>query len=157
LQISGTLNDVDMTEKRSQTAKIEPLTDGECWARLGNHVVGRLVVAVGHQPDIFPVNYRLEGDDIVVRTAEGTKLAAALMGDRVAFEIDDLDELHRGGWSVVVHGSARESVALEDTIHDASIDTEPWAEGVKQRVIRITVDSITGRRVLPAVTKETTS
>ncbi len=129
------------------TQPIETMTEGECWARLGNHVIGRLVVSVGHQPDIFPVNYRIDDDEIVVRTAEGTKLAAAIMGGLVAFEIDDFDELGHTGWSVVVHGTARESVVLEDVMHDDEIGIDPWAAGEKGRVMRIAPDRITGRRV----------
>lgn len=126
---------------------LETMDEGECWARLGNHVIGRLVVAVGHQPDIFPVNYRIVDGDIVVRTAEGTKLAAALLGELVAFEIDDLDELNHCGWSVVVHGLAHESTTLHDVLDDARIDTDPWASGPKNRVLRITPDRVTGRRI----------
>jgi nitroimidazol reductase NimA-like FMN-containing flavoprotein (pyridoxamine 5'-phosphate oxidase superfamily) len=135
----------------TSNGSIEVLTEGECWARLGNHVVGRLVVVVGRQPDVFPVNYRVDDGEIVVRTTEGTKLAAAIMGERVAFEIDDLDELHRGGWSVVVHGVARESSTLSDVMHDEIVDTEPWAAGTKNRVIRITAEQITGRRIYPTL------
>lgn len=137
----------DQTPPSLETPELESMDEGECWARLQNHVVGRLVVAVGHQPDIFPVNYRLVDDEIVVRTAEGTKLAAALMGERVAFEIDDIDELHHRGWSVVVHGVAREATTLDDVLVDAEIDTDPWAAGAKRRVIRITPERITGRRI----------
>lgn len=140
-----------MTSSRADgtdgTGPLQTMDEGECWARLGNHVVGRLVVTVGHQPDIFPVNYRLDDDEIVVRTAEGTKLAAALLGGRVAFEIDDIDELTHSGWSVVVHGTARESKSVDDVMHDDEIDTDPWATGPKRRVIRITPDQITGRRI----------
>lgn len=139
------------------TQPIEIMTEGECWARLGNHVIGRLVVAVGHQPDVFPVNYRVDEDEIVVRTAEGTKLAAAIMGGLVAFEIDDFDELGHAGWSVVVHGTARESVVLEDVMHDDEIDTNPWAAGEKGRVMRISPERITGRRVLAPVRTDTTT
>ncbi|MEM7141146.1 MAG: pyridoxamine 5'-phosphate oxidase family protein [Actinomycetota bacterium] len=137
-------------------APLREMDEGECWARLANHVVGRLVVAVGRQPDVFPVNYRVDDDEIVVRTAEGTKLAAALLGERVAFEIDDLDERRHCGWSVVVHGTARESTSLDDVMHDAAIDTDPWAAGPKGRVIRITPDRISGRR-LPAPDHEPTN
>jgi hypothetical protein len=123
------------------------LTESDCWERLASHSVGRLVVAVGSQPDIFPVNYLLEEREIVVRTAEGTKLAASIMGGRVAFEIDEFDVDVQSGWSVVVHGTAHESRSLDDAMHDDEIDTSPWAEGTKARVIHIVVDEITGRSI----------
>jgi len=123
------------------------LTEADCWERLASHRVGRLVVAVGSQPDIFPVNYLLDDREIVVRTAEGTKLAAAIMGGRVAFEIDEFDVDVQSGWSVVVHGTAHESHSLDEAMHDDEIDTSPWASGDKARVIHITVDEITGRSI----------
>jgi nitroimidazol reductase NimA-like FMN-containing flavoprotein (pyridoxamine 5'-phosphate oxidase superfamily) len=128
---------------------IEAIDEAEAWALLAAHSVGRLVVNVGSQPDIFPVNYLLDGDTIVVRTAEGTKLAAALMGSRVAFEIDKIDEKNRVGWSVVVHGTASESRRLLDVMHDEELPIEPWATGTKNRVIHITSERITGRRLVP--------
>ncbi|MEQ8841663.1 MAG: pyridoxamine 5'-phosphate oxidase family protein [Acidimicrobiales bacterium] len=131
----------------SPDAALQSLSTDECWERLVAHSVGRLGVAVGSQPDIFPVNYRIDDDEIIVRTAEGTKLAAAIMGGRVAFEIDDLDPETHTGWSVVVHGTARESTTLLDTMHDHEIDTDPWADGAKERVIRITATEVTGRTI----------
>ena len=134
----------------AETSDSHPLTElseEACWQRLRAERVGRLVVAVGSQPDIFPVNYVVEDGEIIVRTAEGTKLAAAIMGDRVAFEIDEFDADHHTGWSVVVHGSAREADKLLDVMHDEEIDTSPWADGAKLRVIHITPDHITGRSI----------
>ena len=129
------------------------LSEEACWQRLRAERVGRLVVAVGSQPDIFPVNYLVEDGEIIVRTAEGTKLAAAIMGERVAFEIDELDADHHTGWSVVVHGSARAADKLLDVMHDEEIDTSPWADGAKLRVIHITPDHITGRSIGALSTK----
>ncbi len=142
------------TKSTTAAREIEPLDEAECRRLLGQSGIGRLVVVVGHQPDIFPVNYFVEhletgGDEIVIRTAEGTKLAAALMGRNVAFEIDAFDPAHHGGWSVVVHGTAHESRTLPAVMHDEELPVEPWAAGAKLRHIRITIDTITGRRLPP--------
>ena len=134
----------------AETSNTHPLTnlsEQECWERLRADRVGRLVVAVGSQPDIFPVNYIVEDGEIIVRTAEGTKLAAAIMGGRVAFEIDAFDADRHTGWSVVVHGTAREADNLLDVMHDEEVDTEPWADGAKLRVVHITPDQVTGRSI----------
>lgn len=135
---------------------IEAMTESEAWSELRNHGVGRLVVNVGTQPDIFPVNYTLDGETIVVRTAEGTKLAAAVMGGKVAFEIDAIDEDGRVGWSVVVHGEAHESKSLDEVMHDETLPVDPWAAGDKNRVVRITPTEITGRRLVPAGSRPAT-
>lgn len=129
------------------------LSEEVCWERLHAHRVGRMAVAVGSQPDIFPVNYVIENGEIVIRTAEGTKLAAAVMGDRVAFEIDELHADTHTGWSVVVHGTAHEARGLLDVLHDSKIDTSPWVSGAKERVLRITPDTVTGRSIGEAATE----
>jgi len=138
------------------SSPLAALEDTACWERLASHRVGRLVVAVGSQPDIFPVNYLVEDGQIIVRTAEGTKLAAAIMGGLVAFEIDEFDPDTRSGWSVVVHGTAAEAHTLDDVIHDEGLDPDPWASGEKGRVIHITPTEVTGRTVGPQQEEQTT-
>ncbi len=125
-----------------------PLSEDECWRHLGESGIGRLAVVVGHQPDVFPVNYLVDEDNtIIIRSGEGTKLAAALMGQLVAFEIDAFDEEHHAGWSVVVHGTASEDRTLPGVIHDEELGVEPWVDGRKARHIHIEAKEITGRRL----------
>ena len=69
----------------------ETLGPMECWLLLGQSEVGRLAVAIRNRPDIFPVNYAVDGESIVINTAPGTKLAAAVLGRSVAFEVDLID------------------------------------------------------------------
>src|SRR6476659_9623927 len=58
-----------------------------CWAKLRSAEVGRLAVSIVDQPDIFPINLVVDVT-VCFRTAEGTKLAAAVLGRSVAFEVD---------------------------------------------------------------------
>ena len=51
-----------------------------CLQLLRTREVGRLAVSSADHPDIFPINYVLDRGTVVFRTAEGTKLAAALLG-----------------------------------------------------------------------------
>jgi hypothetical protein len=122
------------------------LSDDECWQLLRSHELGRLAVAADGRPDIFPVNYAVDGSDIVIRTAAGFKLAAAVLGPGVAFEIDGYDEERRAGWSVVVHGPAAEIEQTEELLRAEELKLEPWAEGDKPRYLRITATEVTGRR-----------
>ncbi len=123
------------------------LSEDECWRHIRKASIGRLGVNVGRQPDIFPVNYVFDGDDIVIRTEPGTKLAAAIMGQQVAFEIDAFDGDSHTGWSVVVHGVARESRLLGNVMHDQDLPIETWADGEKTRHLHITPVRITGRMI----------
>ena len=127
---------------------LSELTTEDCWDRLRDTSVGRLVVNNGNQPDVFPVNYGVDTDRIVIRTAEGAKLAAAVASDGVAFEIDAFNEANRTGWSVVVHGIAQEPKALDSVMRDESLDLHPWAgRDGKSRFIEIVPTRITGRRL----------
>ena len=87
---------------------LRPLSREECLLLLGREALGRVSVSIGALPLILPVNYSLFDGAIVLRTAQGTKLGAALAGTVVGFEIDGTDTGHTTGWSVLVIGHARE-------------------------------------------------
>jgi hypothetical protein len=63
--------------------------------------------------------------------------------------VDGLDEAHRTGWSVCVHGSAREITERDDPIAERlrTLAVIPWAPGHRQRWFAITPVEITGRRL----------
>jgi len=119
----------------------------ECWDLLRSKEVGRLAVTVGTAPDVFPVNYRVVGGEIVVRTDAGTKLAAATLMPSVAFEIDDIDTAGRLGWSVVVKGRGREAERLEEMLELESVGPSPWVDVTRTRWLVISPSEVTGRRV----------
>jgi nitroimidazol reductase NimA-like FMN-containing flavoprotein (pyridoxamine 5'-phosphate oxidase superfamily) len=133
------------------TAVLEALTRDECLDLLAGQTFGRLSVVVDGGPDIFPVNYVLDGDTIAVRTDPGTKLTAAGIR-RVAFEVDDVDADSHTGWSVVVRGLGYD---ITEAIDDRSVRTRtlvlmPWAPGPKTQWIKILHTEISGRRLVPA-------
>jgi nitroimidazol reductase NimA-like FMN-containing flavoprotein (pyridoxamine 5'-phosphate oxidase superfamily) len=140
-----------MSDAGSPPAPIEELERDRCVELLAGEEVGRLAVVVGSRPEILPVNYVLDGDGIVIRTAEGTKLHAAA-GAPVAFEVDGVDRARKTGWSVVVHGIAHEVQMLgrdDITARLDALEIHPWAGGAKPFILRIAPISITGRRVGP--------
>ena len=87
------------------------LATNESLELLRSSVVGRLAVSITEYPDIFPINYVVDHGCIVFRTAEGTKLAAAVLGRGVAFEVDGYDQARGEAWSVVVKGHGRRNRA----------------------------------------------
>ncbi len=128
---------------------IEVIDRQECLELLGTTAVGRIAVVDAGHPMIFPVNYGLDGDLIVVRTAPGTKLDAALQGGPVAFEIDATDSATRTGWSVIVTGWARavtEPAALERL---GRIGLRSWTEHRKDHWIAVHPERVSGRRIVP--------
>ena len=80
------------------------------------------------------------------RTAEGTKLAGAVLGTGVAFEVDGLDTQANEAWSVVVKGRASEIKALHDLFDAADLPLFPWLASPKHCFVRIVPDEVTGRR-----------
>ena len=128
---------------------LERLSREESVALMATEEVGRLVVVDGARPLIFPVNYTLDGEAPVFRTASGTKLWASTHSP-VAFEVDHVDREAKTGWSVVVHGIAQEVTAFDRSdlqYRVAGLPVEPWAPGDKPSFVRIEPRLITGRRV----------
>ncbi len=139
-------------EEQLDPRSLDEIDAAECWKLLKTQQVGRVAVIVGHYPLVFPVNYVVEGRSLLFRTGAGTKLWATSRSN-VSFEVDDVDLLHRTGWSVLVRGMAREIVPQQIRSSDAEGQTqppEPWAPGTREHLIRIAPDSISGRRIRPA-------
>lgn len=126
-----------------QAGPVTAMTEAECWARLASNTLGRFATSVDGQPDIFPVNFVVQKHSIVIRTAEGTKLAGAAVNHRVAFEVDDHDAV--GGWSVVVKGHARVVSSIEEIAAAERAQVLPWITTPKRRFIRISPTEIVGR------------
>lgn len=129
---------------------LEVLSEEECWRFLESHHIGRLAVSIAGQPEVFPVNYVVDDRTIVFLTAEGTKLAAALLGRAVAMEIDAADPMFHTGWSVVVRARAEEITALDDLMEAERLPLQPWGPGDKRRYVRLVPTAVTGRRIIGA-------
>jgi nitroimidazol reductase NimA-like FMN-containing flavoprotein (pyridoxamine 5'-phosphate oxidase superfamily) len=124
---------------------IEIITKDECLRLLGDEEVGRLGVVHGRSPLIFPVNFQLDGDTIVFRTAPGTKLEAGPRSP-ACFEIDSFDGATKCGWSVLVSGRLEE-VNVYDVEGEIQAGVHPWARGTRDHWMRLRPTHITGRIV----------
>jgi hypothetical protein len=118
----------------------------ECWNLLRHAEVGRLAVSIANHPDIFPINYIVDGESIVFRSDAGTKLAASVLGTGVAFEIDGYDAVAGEAWSVVVKGTAREIEHMIEYFDADELPLFPWNAAPKPNIVRIQPDVVTGRR-----------
>ncbi|HWL43592.1 MAG TPA: pyridoxamine 5'-phosphate oxidase family protein [Ilumatobacter sp.] len=129
----------------------EVLNVETCWELLEAGRVGRIAVDIAGQPDIFPINYVVDtvpgfGKSIVFRTAAGTKLAGAVLGPWVAFEIDGVTPDARTVWSVVVKGTAREVENMYERFAVESLPLYPWIADPKPNFVRVEPTLVTGRR-----------
>lgn len=132
--------------------RTEKLSEDACWARLRTAEVARLAVIVEDHPEIFPVNYVVDHGSLVFRTAEGTKVHAALSESRVAVEVDGVDAPDEGSgteaahaWSVVLKGSAEQITATDELMDTTALPLTPWQTGPKGKFVRITPSEVTGR------------
>ncbi|MGE2716408.1 pyridoxamine 5'-phosphate oxidase family protein [Mycolicibacterium litorale] len=126
------------------SSPVTVLTEDESWSLLSSMTLGRLAISVRGQPDIFPVNFVVQRHTIVIRTAEGTKLAAAMTNGQVAFEADDHNA--EQAWSVVVKGRAKVLMYADEIAEAERAQVLPWTATTKRRFLRITPTEITGRR-----------
>ncbi len=118
------------------------MTTEECWDMLRAHEFGRLAFHLGGEVHLTPINYAVEHDTLLFRTAEGSKLLAVEMNSDVAFEIDEFSEQHAR--SVIVRGVARH--LPEDEEHRAeNVPLRPWVPSLKYDVVEIRPTEISGR------------
>jgi uncharacterized protein len=132
-------------------AELQILSDEDCYGLLATQQIGRLGVNAEHYPLIFPVNYALDHGVIVIRTNAGTKLAAADHAN-VTFEVDQIDQWTRSGWSVLVRGLAEKLTSehrAELIERTKASGVQPWAPGDRGHWMRLIPHDISGRRIVP--------
>jgi uncharacterized protein len=136
-------------------SELEEIPEAQCLEILAVHALGRIAFVAQGQQEIFPVNYGLRGDTVVMRTAPGTKLSHA-PGSQVAFEIDDYDYDKGVGLSVVVHGTAYDVTDSGDDFSWAArgADVTSLAPGAKVHRLAIKPSAISGRRFRRLVSEQ---
>jgi nitroimidazol reductase NimA-like FMN-containing flavoprotein (pyridoxamine 5'-phosphate oxidase superfamily) len=130
-----------------QRQELEVLGRQQCLALLETVQVGRLVFTEDALPAVQPVNFRLCGDDVVIRVAGGAKLDAAVRNFVVAFQADELDPDLRTGWSVTVVGHAQQITDVDELVEVSGTFVQPWVDGRRDHFVRIRTEKVTGRRL----------
>jgi uncharacterized protein len=129
-------------------AGLEILPFGDCLRLLGSVPVGRVGFFADGEIVILPVNYLMDGQDVVFRTGAGSKLTSVSNKNLVGFETDSYDARTRSGWSVVVSGFT-EIVDSDDEMRRLNdLGLQSWVSPAESPSwIRIRPTSITGRWV----------
>ena len=83
---------------------------------------------------------------MLFRTAQGTKLYSAVMGEGVAFEADYHDAPLTYGWSVIIKGRAGVLSANADILDAEEAPLRQWIATLKPIYVRVIASEITGRR-----------
>ena len=120
------------------------LSEEESWKRLGSVFLGRLVTSFAGEPEIFPVNFVVQGHTVLFRTAEGTKLFSAVAHRTVVFEADDHTAAQ--GWSVILRGRAKVLQTQAEIAEAERAQLLPWTATLKVHYVRVTPSEITGRQ-----------
>ena len=137
-----------MRKLATDRAGLEILHLGDCFLLLGSVPLGRLGFVAGGEVVILPVNFVVDGQDVVFRTAAGSKLSAVEVGHYVGFEADSYDATTGTGWSVVVNGLAEIVESDEEAARLDGLGLSSWGGAATGRVwVRIRPTSITGRRI----------
>ncbi len=117
------------------------LDPDECRALMASHGVGRIVYVDDRGPVALPVNFAMDGEDVVFRT---TWDASVVGLHQLSFEVDNVDGPLAEGWSVLVTGAC----TVEDVGAVSSpVDVRPWASGTRDCLVRVHPSVITGRRI----------
>lgn len=133
--------------RRFDHAGLEILSDRECLRLMTTVPVGRLVFTEGGLPAVRLVNFLLDGNTLIFATADGDKYRAAERGDVVAFEVDAIDQDRHSGWTVTAIGHL--STVTDDEEAALRIPLRPWAATRSRHLIRLGIESLHGRRILP--------
>jgi len=129
------------TVRRFGPAGLDLLEDRECLRLLGTVPVGRVVFTRGGLPAVRVVRFRVDEDSIVFAADDSEEgIRAALRGDVVAFEADDLDAGHTEGWTVTAVGH------LSVVPPEEALVLAPSEPG--RQLIRLDVESLSGHRLL---------
>jgi len=126
---------------------LDVLDGAECRRLLGTASVGRIAFTEGAMPAIQPASYALNGEDVLIPTGLGSKMAAGSRGAVLAFEVDDYDLAERTGWNVTVIGPSR---LIRDPGQVTALDAlavRPWAPATSHCYISLHMAVVRGRRI----------
>ena len=137
-----------MPQHPTDHSGLEILPFDACLRLLASVPVGRVGFHADGEVVVLPVNHAVDGQDVVFRTARGSKLSAAEGQNPVAFEADDYNSQTRSGWSVLVTGRAQVVDEEAEVQRLSRLGLHPWATSVDRPFwIRIRPTAVTGREI----------
>lgn len=137
------------TSQQFDHSRLQILGPAECLSMLGSVPLGRLVYTYAGLPAIRLVNFVLDDDTIVFGTGQGDKFRAAERGDVVAFEADDVELERHMGWTVTAIGHLSVATADESAELRDRLPLHSWLPMDDPHLVRLGIESIHGRRLVP--------
>jgi nitroimidazol reductase NimA-like FMN-containing flavoprotein (pyridoxamine 5'-phosphate oxidase superfamily) len=112
--------------------------------------VGRIVYVLDDRLCVVPINFQLERQDVLMRTAGGTELLMAARRQMpAALQVDNIVDWSRSGWSVLIRGHLAEVTDPDAIKQVLSSGLRPWSGGNRNHVVRLSGNEVSGRRIEP--------
>ena len=134
-----------MTDPQDRSTVLDDATARQL---LGTVRVGRVALPDDPSPTVLPVDFVVHGGAILFRTVEGAKLEAARARGPASFQADGIDPTFDTGWSVLVRGHLDEVDDVDEAEQAAMDRLHPMVGGDRPHVVRLSIESMSGRRVL---------
>jgi nitroimidazol reductase NimA-like FMN-containing flavoprotein (pyridoxamine 5'-phosphate oxidase superfamily) len=96
---------------------------------------------------VMPVNFVLDAEAVIIRTAAGSKVTAVEEGRPISFEADDVEPSLHVGWSVLVFGVAGVVEEPDEIRRLRELPLTPWERTPKPTFLRLPIQEVTGRRL----------
>ena len=126
---------------------LERLSLADCHRLLAPGGIGRIAFPTVSGVVILPVNYVLVASSIVLRTGDGSVIAAHGDGP-VSFQVDNLDQALGQGWTVLVRGQAHRVLQPGEVQKlRRYCEVRPWPAGEHDLYVKIMPERVTGRRI----------
>jgi uncharacterized protein len=127
--------------------RLDVLGGTECRRLLATASIGRIAFTEGALPAIQPASFVLRGEDVLIPTGLGSKMAAGSRGAVLAFEVDDYDVAARTGWNVTVIGPSRLVSAPAQVRALDALGVRPWVPATTHCYIALRIAVVGGRRI----------
>lgn len=128
-----------------QQSHLSTLTRAECLELLVQAVVGRIGYVTDGIAIILPVNFTVLDGDIIFCTANGSLLKWLRLRGHLSFQVDESRWADREGWSVLIHGVAREVTDPHELEVLRRGPMRSWLRSSAEHWVRIRIETISGR------------
>ena len=126
---------------------LDVLDEAESRRLLATACMGRVAFTEGAMPTIQPASFVVSGNDVLIPTGLGSKMAAGSRGAVLAFEVDDYDLTERTGWNVTVVGPSRLISDPSDVTALNAHGVLPWVPATTHCYIALRMAVVRGRRI----------
>ena len=133
------------------------LDDIECRRLLATPDFGRLVFTSGALPVVRPVRCGVRNGQVLIPSHAGGRLARAVRGAVVAFEVDYMDTLTGAGWTVTAVGPAHVLTDPDDIAAAALLGLRTWIPAARYSYVAVQIGILRGYRVSPVTDRAPTS